>query len=398
MVSNIQDPAFLQWLSSEYSMNNGGRGMNYNDPSQRSSLDNWVSNQYLQSGGSPLTANPSGVADWAWQQYQNNAPRETGGLEPYPNYPRETGGLEPRPPSGQAYPTPAQSTIASNAPTQPSSNLFNPGAYYFPGGQNYNPSYPWASIMAGGPGSQEFYQSALQNNPALAQSQSLPTLQPLNAFSFNPQDLQNEPGYQFQLGEGKRALTENALARGSFFTPQTAIDLNNYAQGLAGTTYNNAFNRALQQYATNAAGNQQNYGQSATNFQLGAGQNNQLFNMINQNQLNNYNLRNNALMSQQGLFQNSNQNMFNNLMGMASLGAGVTGQGVSNAFGTGQGVGNTMVQGANTAGQAQVASQLAPYSGFSTGLGQIGNAFSKMNNYYNGGNELNLQPQFGFPS
>src|SRR5262249_46306478 len=59
------------------------------------------------------------------------------------------------------------------------------------------------------------------------------------------------PGFQFQLQQGLNALQNSAAARGGLLSTGTAKNLNNYAQGVASTNYQNTFNNALQAYNTN---------------------------------------------------------------------------------------------------------------------------------------------------
>jgi hypothetical protein len=59
------------------------------------------------------------------------------------------------------------------------------------------------------------------------------------------------PGYQFQLGQGTEALTENAAATGNLMSGTTGTALENYGQGLAQTDYNNLYQQALNSYLTN---------------------------------------------------------------------------------------------------------------------------------------------------
>ena len=72
-------------------------------------------------------------------------------------------------------------------------------------------------------------------------------LQPYaGGFEFTPGDLTADPGYQFQLTEGNRAADRANLASGNFFSGQALKEAQTFGQGLADTTYNTAFNRALQ--------------------------------------------------------------------------------------------------------------------------------------------------------
>ena len=67
-----------------------------------------------------------------------------------------------------------------------------------------------------------------------------------NGFDFNPGDLTQDPGYQFNLQEGNQALDRAQLARGGFFSGNALKEAQTFGQGLADNTYNTAFKRALQ--------------------------------------------------------------------------------------------------------------------------------------------------------
>ena len=56
------------------------------------------------------------------------------------------------------------------------------------------------------------------------------------------------PGYQFQLQQGLSAAQNSAAASGGLLSGGTLAGLNNYAQGVASTNYQNTFNNALTQY------------------------------------------------------------------------------------------------------------------------------------------------------
>jgi len=96
---------------------------------------------------------------------------------------------------------------------------------------------------------------------------------------FSPKDLQNYPGYQFQLQQGDQAIQNSAAASTGAVSGPALKSLMNYNQGLAGTTYGNAFNQFQTQQTNifnrlsniaglgqNAAGNLGNAG-----VQLGTG-------------------------------------------------------------------------------------------------------------------------------
>lgn len=89
-------------------------------------------------------------------------------------------------------------------------------------------------------------------------------------FNFNPtqQQLEQTPGYQFQLQQGKDAIQNTASASGLGQSGSTLAALTQYGQGLAGTYYQNAFNNAQSSFNTN-----QNATLSNLSALIGTGQN-----------------------------------------------------------------------------------------------------------------------------
>jgi len=69
---------------------------------------------------------------------------------------------------------------------------------------------------------------------------------------FNPGDLTQDPGYQFQLSEGERALGRAQGARGNYFSGAALRAAQDYGTGLADQTYRDA-------YARDAAQREQTY-------------------------------------------------------------------------------------------------------------------------------------------
>ena len=59
---------------------------------------------------------------------------------------------------------------------------------------------------------------------------------------------QNDPGFQFRLQQGLKAIQNSAAARGSLLSGGTLKALNNYAQGSASDEYSKVFDRSFQQY------------------------------------------------------------------------------------------------------------------------------------------------------
>lgn len=66
------------------------------------------------------------------------------------------------------------------------------------------------------------------------------------------------PGYQFALQQGLNAVQSGAAAQGNLLSGGTMKALNNYAQGMASTNYQQVYNNAFNQYL-------QNYGQFQQN-------------------------------------------------------------------------------------------------------------------------------------
>lgn len=59
---------------------------------------------------------------------------------------------------------------------------------------------------------------------------------------------QNDPGYQFRLGQGEGAITNSAASRGKLFSGNTQEALTKFAQDYSSNEYSNVYNRALQQF------------------------------------------------------------------------------------------------------------------------------------------------------
>lgn len=65
------------------------------------------------------------------------------------------------------------------------------------------------------------------------------------AGSANFSNFYNSPGYQFTLNQGEQAIGRAASAGGNLYSTNTLADLNNYAQGVASTQYNNYVQQLL---------------------------------------------------------------------------------------------------------------------------------------------------------
>lgn len=92
---------------------------------------------------------------------------------------------------------------------------------------------------------------------------------------FDASDLQNTPGYQFQLQQGTKAMNQTLGAQGGLFSGQALKQAQQFGQGLADQTYNDAYNRYLQtnQQTYNQLAGQAASGQNAAANLGGVGQN-----------------------------------------------------------------------------------------------------------------------------
>ena len=81
--------------------------------------------------------------------------------------------------------------------------------------------------------------------------------QPFNEqFEFDTEDLLKDPGYQFRLNEGSKAVERKGASRGMLQSGRTLKSLSSWAQGLASQEYGSAYGRARGEH-------QMGYGQSA---------------------------------------------------------------------------------------------------------------------------------------
>ena len=64
-------------------------------------------------------------------------------------------------------------------------------------------------------------------------------------------DATSDPGYQFALGEGMKAMSQSAAARGTQFTGGTMRDLIDYGQAAGAQQYQTVFDRSAQEYGIN---------------------------------------------------------------------------------------------------------------------------------------------------
>jgi len=73
-----------------------------------------------------------------------------------------------------------------------------------------------------------------------------PTFEAPTAETFT-----TDPGYQFRLREGQRALENNASSRGSLHSINTLQGIGEYSQNYASNEFGNVYNRSLSSYGAN---------------------------------------------------------------------------------------------------------------------------------------------------
>ena len=85
--------------------------------------------------------------------------------------------------------------------------------------------------------------------------------------NFSQADFEKDPGYQFRMDEGMRAVEGGAAARGGLLSGAAQKAIQKYGQGLASQEYGNAFNRFTGQQTNqyNRLAGIVNTGQGATN-------------------------------------------------------------------------------------------------------------------------------------
>lgn len=76
-----------------------------------------------------------------------------------------------------------------------------------------------------------------------------PGFRPFTEAAPRPEDIGNDPGYQFRMAEGLKALERSASARGGLLSGGTLKGLTKYAQGVASDEFQNAYSRFNDRYS-----------------------------------------------------------------------------------------------------------------------------------------------------
>lgn len=78
--------------------------------------------------------------------------------------------------------------------------------------------------------------------------------------AYDPNNVQLDPGFNFRMSEGQKALERSAAAKGGLRGGAFQKGLARYSQGLASQEYGNAFGRNLQNFGAQQSENQNRYG------------------------------------------------------------------------------------------------------------------------------------------
>jgi len=105
------------------------------------------------------------------------------------------------------------------------------------------PSSPLSSLLGGVSDyiTNKDIEKLYKNNQLKAKNEISPYLNP----RFTPDDLTQDPGYQFNLDQGQKAIDRAAAARGGYFSGAALKEAQAFGQNLADRTYNEAYQRWL---------------------------------------------------------------------------------------------------------------------------------------------------------
>ena len=172
-------------------------------------------------------------------------------------------------------------------------------------------------------------------------------------FSYSPTSMTQDPGFQFAMDQGTKALSRSAVASGGGLGGAAAKSLEQYAQGTANQFYNQDYQRAQGTY-------QANLGNAQSQYQQNYG------NAIN-------------------TFQSNQGNAFNRLASMANVGQTAVGQSNSNSQAFAGQAGNLLTG----AGNAQAAGILGASAAGAQGMAGAFGGLSSMAGMQNSGQGFN---------
>jgi hypothetical protein len=177
----------------------------------------------------------------------------------FPSDPNTFGGRGINPVTGRPIPIPfgAESTMLQQNPFSPST-IRAGAAGMLQLGPNGQPIFTTPDVNQGGVTNATTNQGGIgqvPRNDGGDPSAGMPGGFGSLAQGFNekfaaPTDVteQNDPGYQFRLTQGDKAIQNSAAARGGLLSGGTAKALSDYNQSSASGEYGNVYNRALTEY------------------------------------------------------------------------------------------------------------------------------------------------------
>jgi hypothetical protein len=182
---------------------------------------------------------------------------------PVPQYTMDTGKRDPFA-GGKPLP-PGTGKTKNEEPTPPDEPVDGPSTP--PGGSTpTTPDYGWASRQYGGtfsrpspqqlPGVPEY---TAPDRPTLPEFQhaAYEKVDPFKAPSLD--EARRDPGFEFRMKEGQRALEQSAAAKGMLRSGQTWKDLQKYGQQMGELGYQNVYNRQLGEWDRRAQQNLLDY-------------------------------------------------------------------------------------------------------------------------------------------
>lgn len=281
----------------------------------------------------------------------------TGGSATVPNMPQNPrganqlaantpGGVPGGTPSGTPTPPPLQN-IPGASPYARGIGLLGGSNPELSAPISLNGAQPHGTAMLPGSASSALPNAKPGTAPGMSNGQLVP-FAPWNQKFTAPTaaDARATPGYQFLQDQGTQAVQNSAAARGDLLSGNTLTDLTKFGQGLADTTYDQTYNRALQQY-------QQNY----------------------------------------NIYENNQNNQWNRLASLSGMGQTAVGQLNSAGSGAASNVGNILMGTSNNMGRDIMAAGGATATGYANQGNAWGGAVSSLSNLVpflsmmNGGNQ-----------
>ena len=190
-------------------------------------------------------------------------------------------------------------------------------------------------------------------------------------------DLQADPGYQFRLSEGLKALDRQAAARGGLISGSALKASSRYGQDMASQEYGNAYNRALTQYGAGVDRANTMYGRDLTSYGSQVDRANTMFGR------------------EYDVFQSNRANALNPLMSITGYGQQATNQLGSYGGAFASGAGSAMQTGAanignalGAAGQARASGYMGQSNALNSTLGNLSNLAGQYYAKQNTGNNF----------